>query len=435
MFHVLACPILFALVVVGVPTRSDDGAPKAPEAPANRIPAASGPEDAEIATAILRGAAILIEGQQNYVSVAEAERSTKGEKDDPSRAKADSKSPPREWPYEGVHRVAGDIPIGYRIGGTSICAQALVETAPAPLPAESRAAVMRALEFVLEGLRDPRMSAQFEKGYDTRGWGHAYGLSFLLTLRARALVPERLAQDVDRAIRDLVTMLARTAIEKGGWNYSRPNGSVDSAPSTFMTAPTLQILFEAAKQGEKVDAAVVTKALATLEDARLESGAFQYGTNVKRKTGEGFEAVEGAIGRMPVCETTLYLAGRGSIERIRGSVDAFFAHWEWLEKRRKQTGTHIPPYYIAPYYFFYAHRYVAQAIEFLPQTERAAYRKQLYALLWKVREEDGGWNDRVFARSESFGTAMSMQALHEPAAERPAGWKNGASPSKTTRSK
>jgi len=39
-----------------------------------------------------------------------------------------------------------------------------------------------------------------------------------------------------------------------------------------------------------------------------------------------------------------------------------------------------------------------------------------------VREEDGGWNDRVFPRSESFGTAMSMLALLAPRMPAPAGW-------------
>jgi hypothetical protein len=100
----------------------------------------------------------------------------------------------------------------------------------------------------------------------------------------------------------------------------------------------------------------------------------------------------------------------------------FLEHWEWLEKRRKQDGTHVPPYMIAPYYFFYAHRHVAQAIEFLPEAERPALREKLYALLWRVREESGGWNDRVFPRSESFGTAMTVMALREPALPRPAGW-------------
>jgi hypothetical protein len=77
---------------------------------------------------------------------------------------------------------------------------------------------------------------------------------------------------------------------------------------------------------------------------------------------------------------------------------------------------------IAPYYFFYAHRYAAQAIELLPEAEREGYRAKLLALLWKVREEDGGWNDRVFPRSECFGTAMSMMALLAPRMPAPAGW-------------
>jgi len=34
-----------------------------------------------------------------------------------------------EWPYEGVYRVQGEIPIGYRVGGTSICAIALISVA------------------------------------------------------------------------------------------------------------------------------------------------------------------------------------------------------------------------------------------------------------------------------------------------------------------
>src|SRR5262245_50625109 len=32
-----------------------------------------------------------------------------------------------EWPYEGVYRVAGTIPWGYRVGGTAIVVSALTE--------------------------------------------------------------------------------------------------------------------------------------------------------------------------------------------------------------------------------------------------------------------------------------------------------------------
>ena len=363
---------------------------------------------AEIAGAVRKGAALLLARQENL--------SEKPSKD----AKT---SPGREWPYEGVYRVDGEIPIGYRIGGTAIGATALLEARAEGVTDSARDAVDRALAFVLEGLRDPKMSPAFEGGYDTRGWGHAYALGFLLRLRELGKVPVEEKSRVDEAIRWLVSALEKTEIRsRGGWNYARGKNPDDAAPSSFMTAPTLQFLFEAARQGERVDPEVVGRALAALESGRLETGAFQYGIDPARKSGKGFEAVEGAIGRSPICEATLYLAGRGSVERIRGALDAFFANWEWLEKRRKQTGTHAPPFMIAPYYFFYAHRYAAQAIELLPEAERPAYRQKLYGLLWSVREEDGGWNDRVFPRSECFGTAMTVLALLAPKLPAPARW-------------
>ncbi len=326
----------------------------------------------------------------------------------------------REWPYEGVVRVKEEIPIGYRIGGTAICAMALIDTAGNDKDLGSKAAIERAQDFILEALEHPLMSTDFEKGYDTRGWGHAYALAFLLKRHGPRTGETNDA--IEKKIVELIAILQQTQLlERGGWNYSRPKGN-ESSPATFMTAPTLQILFEARRLGFPVDDETILKALKSLEDARLDSGAFQYGTNPERKSGKGFEDVPGATGRSPVCETTLLLAGRGSVERVRSSLDAFFEHWRWLEQRRRQTGTHVAPYMIAPYYFFYAHRFAAQAIEFLPEAERAGYRAKLYSLLWHVREEDGGWNDRVFPRSENFGTAMTLCALHEPLAARPASY-------------
>ena len=104
--------------------------------------------------------------------------------------------------------------------------------------------------------------------------------------------------------------------------------------------------------------AVVERALEGLAKARTEEGALPY------TTGGGRAEWPGAIGRSAITEVVLTLAGRSDVARIRKSLDMFLEHWEWLEKRRKQTGTHVPPYGIAPYYFFYAHGYAALAIEF-----------------------------------------------------------------------
>src|SRR5436190_14338934 len=119
-------------------------------------------EPAEVASAIQRGRKLLLGCQESL--------------DKESKAKS-------EWPYEGVVRVDGNIPIGYRIGGTAICAMALIDTAAGGKPdAETKAAIERAKAFVLDALEHPLMTTDFEKGYDTRGWGHAYGLALLLKL-------------------------------------------------------------------------------------------------------------------------------------------------------------------------------------------------------------------------------------------------------------
>ncbi len=349
--------------------------------------------------AIERGVEILIERQENLL---------------------DEDGEVSEWPYEGVYRENRQIPPGYRVGGTAICGWALLEAPGWKKNSKRAKAVERGTVFILDMLETERMASGFSGGYDVRGWGHAYALNFLLRLRELKRVPSKLKKRVNESISGLVRTLEETAIEgNGGWNYSRRG---KGRASTFMTAPTLQFLFYAEKQGETVDPKVIKRALRALSESRLESGAFQYGWNPDRKTGKGFEAVEGSTGRSPVCEVTLMLAGHGSVDAIRGSIDDFFEHWEWLEVRRRQNGTHIAPYMIAPYYFFFAHYYVAQAIEFLPEAERPAYRAKFYAVLDEVREKSGGFNDRVFDRSENFGTAMTVLGLLAPKSPAAATW-------------
>lgn len=331
-----------------------------------------------------------------------------------------------EWPYEGVYRVPGEdgkpqIPIGYRVGGTSIVCSALLRAQPQALEAQSEKAILRSLDFVLRALKLPLMQPEGCKGYDVRGWGHAYALEFLLLLRERTNLPKERLPEVDAAVRWLIEALDKLEhSQSGGWNYARTDAPDGASP--FMTAPTLQFLYMARAAGFEVPDALVERALATLEASRGESGAVQYSTNAKTDRGKAEAEVPAAVARMAVVETTLLLAGRSDPARVEKAVESFFAHWEWLEVRRRQNGTHIPPYNIAPYYFFYGHRYTAQAIEFLPEEKRAAARKRLYQLLWAVRESSGGWNDRVFPRSENFGTAMTLCALLEPGLSRPIGW-------------
>ena len=320
-----------------------------------------------------------------------------------------------EWPYEGVYREGGDIPPGYRVGGTAIAAWSLIEAPDYSESEEVRAAVTRALHFVLEGLDTEAMDLGFSGGYDVRGWGHTYALQFLLTLRRKDLVPAESRERVDQRVTWLVQTLEETEIvERGGWAYARRKGLEEpTAASPFMTAPTVLALWEARRQGETVDEAVLERALCSLESCRTEDGNFAYDAD------GGMPKLPGSIARTPVTEVVLHTASRSSIGDVEASVEAFFEHWNELEVRRKQTGTHVPPYGVAPYYFFYGHYYASVAIELLPEESRAKWRTRYLETLFSVREESGGWNDRVFPRSEAYGTSMALLSLLEPGRPRP----------------
>jgi hypothetical protein len=175
-----------------------------------------------------------------------------------------------------------------------------------------------------------------------------------------------------------------------------------------MTGPAIQALWRAKAAGYAVDEKIIDRALAFLERSRAESGSVVYSGDATERSRD---LSPGAVGRMVVVESTLSQAGRNNPRDVRGAVDAFIVHWDWLKKRKQQTGTHVPPYGVAPYYFMFAHYYAAQAIEQLPAAERPEYRRRVNALLFSVREEDGSWNDRVFDRSASYGTAMAMMAM------------------------
>lgn len=318
-----------------------------------------------------------------------------------------------QWPYEGVYRVQGQIPIGYRVGGTGITCLAM---ATAPGYAESEPhheAVARGIHFIIDSINHPLMNPDYDGGYDVRGWGYTYGALLLLQLERLKLLPPESAEDARKTSAWFVDAIQQTEIPKvGGWNYARGQGKdTVSPPSPFMTSATLQTLFLAKSLGYEVDQAVVERGLDTLVAARAPSGEFIYSGNATERRPGG---VPGAIGRMTNAETTLFLAGRSTVSDVRGSIDAFIVHWEWLEKRRKQNGTHIPPYSVAPYYFYYAHLAAAQAIECLPSREQPEYRRRVLELLMKTRDPDGTWNDRVFARSANYGTAMALLTIQTP---------------------
>ncbi len=336
-----------------------------------------------------------------------------------------------EWPYEGVYRVRGDgpkefnlrgaiIPMGYRVGGTSIAGMALLRSTVEL--SKRNEALERARTFVIEATTSPDMAHEYAGGYDVRGWGYIYGARFLMAMHAAGHVPKDQAEAHRAATDFYVTGIEAIEIPKtGGWNYAR-RGALDQsgAASPFMTAPTLQALFEAKRAGIAFDPKTVDRGLFALDNSRTDDGHIAY--SAQSQTRESSEMIPGAIGRMVAVETVRSQAGQGSPEDLRRALDAFNEHWKELLKRKSKSGTHARPYGVAPYYFFYAHGYAAEAIEELPEADREPYRKKLMELLFSTREKDGAWNDRVFPRSRAYGTSIALQVITQPEAPPAARW-------------
>ncbi len=319
-----------------------------------------------------------------------------------------------EWPYEGVYRVRGEIPLGYRVGGSSLVSIALLHAA-APDDAAAASAIDRSLGFVLKALEDRELAPSTADRYDVRIWGHACALELLCRLREAGRLGKRAAA-AEKWIEELVATIVREELTDGGWNYATRR-----APAAFVTAPVVQALLLARSQGNAVPDDVLQRARGVLEAARLEGGAFAYsGASAAGKQVDGRQQLPGSVARSAACEATLLLLGGGDPKALAESIEAFHEHWGELEKRRKKTGTHLPPYGIAPYYFYFGHRYAAQAIEMLPADRRATERARLKETLLRTRDEDGTWNDRVFPRSRNYGTAMAVLALLGERAPRPA---------------
>ena len=319
------------------------------------------------------------------------------------------------WPYEGVYRVGGEIPVGYRVGGTSIVAGTLLHAVPED--AAARKAVEKALAFVLKDLEHPLMAQSTDNTYDVRVWGHACALEFFChATRLKACGPHGAA--AQEWIGKLSDILVAEEIPGGGWNYATRD-----AAASFVTAPVVQSLLWARAQGGKVPEPVLERARKFLERCRtpeggfLYSGTYQEGTPVRRS-----DLPAGSAARSAVCESTLVLLGGGSVASVQGAVNAFHTHWSELHARWKKTGTHIGPYAIAPYYFYYGHRYAAQAIALLPEDVREKERARLLEVILRTRDGDGTWNDRIFPRSRGFGTAMIVLALLQEKTPLPPGW-------------
>ncbi|MFT3683576.1 MAG: hypothetical protein QM783_01410 [Phycisphaerales bacterium] len=138
-----------------------------------------------------------------------------------------------EWPYEGVYRVGGQIPVGYRYGGTAITALALTRIPGYDTDDARKEAVKKAIAFVIKAPKHPLIQEEtYDAGYDVRGWAYTYVLQFLVEAKTRDLIPTKeLKEESEKTILYMINAINKTAIPKaGGWNYARDPGARTQAP-------------------------------------------------------------------------------------------------------------------------------------------------------------------------------------------------------------
>ncbi len=228
------------------------------------------------------------------------------------------------WPYEGVYRVGGEIPIGYRIGGTALVGEALLHSAAAD-DKKVFSAIARGIDYILAALEDPRMAPSKKNAYDVRVGGHCYALDFFCQLRGAKRFADR-GKSIEKWIPKLVAALIEEELPDGGWNYA---GRRQHA--AFVTAPVTQALLLARSQGEKVPVELFERSRKILLGSRTKSGAFTYSGRSAGQAESPRAKMPGSIGRSPLCETTLKLLGGGSTRAIQAALDAFHLHWEELD--------------------------------------------------------------------------------------------------------
>lgn len=301
-----------------------------------------------------------------------------------------------ERPSDGGEN--GAIWAGIETGGTAIVAEALLFTAPEDKAAQ--AAVQKGIGFLLGWLEKKKMEALTKITYDYRIWGHCLILQLFCYVRARKAAGEHEAA-VNDWIPKLVEIIRKEEHKGGGWNYA------GAGSACFVTAPVLQSLLVARQHGEIVPEELFERGRAALIKNRLKDGGYYYGP----KGGWNGGGLPGSPGRMAVSEATLFLLGAGSPEKLQFAIDTFYQNWGHFEKRRKKRGTHAGKYGIASYYYYFAHRYLAQVIELLPEEKRAQERERMFMTMLATRDEDGTWNDRPYPRSRVVGTAYALMIL------------------------
>ena len=299
----------------------------------------------------------------------------------------------------------------FQLGANALAFLALSSVDPTP---QTDAALARSLEW-LSSARVPKRGNDWDVDCS---WAALYGFQAMLAAwQDPRFQEEELRAKIREQGLEFYALLEKNQEPHGGWGYYE--GPVVSRRPTwatsFATACVVPSLVRAIELGWPVDAKVVARARDYLERCRLPNGAYAYDLRpIPRLAGESIDNVKGSLGRIQVCNWALRRAksDRTTQDRIREGLSEFFEHHKFLDAARMRPIPHEAYYANAAYFYMFGHCYAAQAINELPEEERAEWHKKLRSHLAKIQWDDGSSLDFPnMSCMQIAGTSFSILAF------------------------
>ena len=298
----------------------------------------------------------------------------------------------------------------FRVATTALAVMALDEAHRAGLDVEGiEDAHRRGVEYLIKSGKAYRDSGTILYNI----WAHTYSLQAL----AREM-RENKDPAVAEAAKWHLERMIRYATYIGGWNYYDFESQTQQpslAPTSFGTAAGLLALWEARNAGLDVPQKLIDSAVRRLEECRLPTGAYLYGTDGKYRPRMPANLDKGAVGRTQPSNFALWLWKSQKVgeKQSRQGLDLLFEHHIYLDMGRKRPYPHEAWYQTSGYYYYFDHYYAALLIELLPEADRAVYFRKLAAHILPHQEpEDGLWWDyAMWDYHKPYGTSFAVMTL------------------------
>jgi hypothetical protein len=279
-------------------------------------------------------------------------------------------------------------------GEALLAARVRARRAGHELPAPTRAGLDAMLRRIHQNVRDDAWLATSDR--DEIVWARAYAVRFLLAWQ-RAEAGE--AEATTTALRRSVGALLALQPETGVWFHEYGN--------PFAIATALQALHGARAAGVDVPQDAIDRGLRALAQNRTPAGAFTYGHT---RNGAPKASLEGAAGRMPLCELGLFLFGASDQDKLLAAVQTGQRHHGLLAAVRKYDD-HADSHGYGGFFFWFD---VLARIEATAQLTAGPVRTELAAaqrqLVLDLPEFDGAFVDS-HELGRAYGTAMALLSL------------------------